>query len=227
MQSALHRVKHNNALRIVTERYRPPIKTAEKREPVVDLARAERLRRARLHAGFETAREGGEALRRRGAPQLVTYRSWENANRSIPARWFTLICEVFGVELAWLEAGRGRMTARARRQVPIGGIMVALFEIASLPADFAPELIDLPEFTNEDWIGYRIVSDANSPFFDDGDVILVRPGPGPAPETLINKLCVVTMGDGRRWVRRLLRGARAGRAGSRLSDAQLVDATPI
>lgn len=200
---------------------------------VVNRAMAKRLRAARISAGHETGKAAAELLRRCGAPLPGTYLSWENGNRAIPAKWYRLLCNVFRINQRWLETGEGPMEGAPRAVARIEGKMVAAGEIIHNLPDEVQEVVTLPEFATGQWIGYRVAGEANSPVFMDGDILFVRPGDGPDPETLVNKLCIVTTPDGRRWARTLLRGARASLFtllainGAMMPDVEVVDATPV
>ena len=64
---------------------------------------AERLRIARLRAGFETAKEAAEAL---GLP-VSTYLSHENGSRGYPAKKAEIYARKFKVREQWLLYGVG------------------------------------------------------------------------------------------------------------------------
>lgn len=95
------------------------------------------------------------------------------------------------------------------------------------------DVVSLPEFMTEEWIGYRVSGSANSPLLSEGDILFVSAHATVEPDALVNKLCIVTTKDGRRWVRTLLRGARASLFtllainGPLMADVEIATATPI
>lgn len=88
--------------------------------------RAERLRAARVHAGFKNATDAAE----RFGWEVVTYRSHENAIRGLRPTVANIYAKAFKVSNAWLMTGEGAMTGP--------GIDAA---VMALPADISEPLV--------------------------------------------------------------------------------------
>ena len=84
-------------------------------------SKAERLKQARIEAGFRTAAEAAEAL----GVNRVTYVAHENGNSGIRAEKAELYARRFGVSLEWLLTGKGD-------PVKMGAIPVQI-EVVGLP----------------------------------------------------------------------------------------------
>lgn len=83
----------------------------------------ERLKAARVHAGFESATDAAKAL---GVP-YPTYAGHENGSSGFPAEKGTLYARRFKVNFEWLMNGRGPMVSPAHLD-PEENLRFALLE---------------------------------------------------------------------------------------------------
>jgi hypothetical protein len=97
------------------------------------------------------------------------------------------------------------------RRIAIEGYMTSQAKIVLTTQEDKPTAIIPAEAPpgGGDWIAYRVDGDGNYPAFRDGDTLFVQRRHG-APSSYLNRECLVTMPDGSRFVRTILRGTRAG-----------------
>jgi transcriptional regulator with XRE-family HTH domain len=76
---------------------------------------AERLRRARIHAGFERATE---AVRRFGW-NYSRYMNYENGERAVPPKQAILFASAFGVTVDYIYFGKGDILNQIERTLPL------------------------------------------------------------------------------------------------------------
>jgi phage repressor protein C with HTH and peptisase S24 domain len=199
---------------------------------MVDAARAERLRQARRAAGYDRP---VDALRAFGWNRS-TYFCHENATRGISRDKIMVYADAFRVERDWLAFGRGPIRRRGSRTIPIEGYVGrdATIEERDRQADQTVDETELPEgISPEYFVAYRVRGDTNFPVWRDRDVLLVPRDHGP-PEDYLGKVCVITpRNPGRRLIRTLMAGSRAGvftlfsHAVPPMIDVEILEAAPI
>jgi hypothetical protein len=193
---------------------------------MVDANRAERLRRARLAAGYIRA---ADAVRAFGWNRS-TYYGHENARRGISRDKIMVYAEAFHVERDWLASGRGMMRGRGPQMIRIEGLV-----LGNLTVEYREGLgeIELPAgISPEEFRAFRVQGDIY-PIWLDSEVILVRRDHGP-PEEYLGKRCVVRLRDTGEWLVRILQpGSRHGlfllqsHALPPIVDAKISEAAPI
>lgn len=197
---------------------------------MADLERAERLREARQSAGYSQAVDAATAF----GWNESTYWSHENGNRGLTRDALARYTTAFRVRVDWLAYGQGPMRIGSRR-IRIEGLVGDLVLIEQQEARLeAIGEIELPEGINPDEFAAFRVADTSNPAVVPGDVVLVPRQHG-APEEYIGWRCLVTLKDGSRVIRTLLKGGQNGlfglfAAGSALPpllDIEIVDAAPI
>lgn len=160
----------------------------------------DRLRRARLRAGFA---EGKEAARRVGVP-YNTYAQHENGNRGFRADKAETYAKAFGVDLRWLLTGRGDMApVPAANEVPIVGFVRAGAEAILYDDGQGPfGLATAPANSTENTVAVEIRGDSLGPFFNEWLVFYddVR---SPVTPDLHGSLCVVGLEDRRVLIKKL------------------------
>lgn len=197
---------------------------------MVDLARAARLRQARVAAGYSRAVDAARAF----GWNESTYFSGENGHRGLTRDALARYATAFRVRIDWLAYGQGPMRV-GLRMIRIEGLVgnLGAIEQQEIGLEERGE-IDLPEGINPDEFAAFRVADNSNPAHLPGDVALVPRHHGP-PEDYIGWRCLVSVKDGRRLIGTLLRGSRAGlfvlfTAGSPslpLLDIEILDAAPV
>ncbi|MGJ4888906.1 XRE family transcriptional regulator [Bradyrhizobium sp. HKCCYLRH3099] len=169
----------------------------------------ERLTAARKAAGYPTASAAAEALGVAGP----TYLGHENGSRGLRQAAAERYARKFDVSLEWLLTGRGpqqRKTPPAEeRQVPLVGYVSAgaqtHFYAQEEPLDYVPA----PDGSSDQTVSVEIRGDSLGSFFDRWLVFYddVRRPPG---DSVMNKLCVVGLEDGRVLIKKVQR-SKAGK----------------
>jgi hypothetical protein len=166
------------------------------------------LREARIAAGYPQAVDASRAFGWRE----TTYWSHENGARGISRDRILVYASAFRVRPDWLAFGHGMAGDAVERQIAIEGYMTSQAKIVLTTQEDKPTAIiptEAPPGVASDWIAYRVDGDGNYPAFRDGDTLFVQRRHG-APGNYLNRECLVTMPDGNRFVRTILRGTRAG-----------------
>ena len=171
-----------------------------------DLERAERLRQARIAAGYQRPVDAVRAF----GWNRSTYNGNENGSRGIPRDRLEEYSRAFRVSPDWLASGRGAMRA-GRQMIRIEGDVIEHGTIIERGETQEIEEIECPSgFDASQFAGYRVRGDSNLPLWEDGDVIIAR-RPSRDFAALIGKRCIVTLDTGtRRILRRLLSGSQPG-----------------
>ncbi len=143
-------------------------------------ARAERLRQARIAAGYATAREAADAM----GITRTTYYGHENGSAGFKSTSAIQYARKFRVSLEWLETGKGESEASQPPQSPkilediqtrplIGTVQAGVWQE---PFDGEMELVELSvpadriiEGAQQFW--FEIVGDSVSQFVGDGGKI--------------------------------------------------------
>ena len=186
----------------------------------------DRLRAARLEAGFETAAAAAEAH----GWNRNTYSSNENGNAPFSYRRAKEYAAAFGVQSEWLYEGSGPMRALVESgTAPIIGRVGAnpdgtiLYATGQEPGEIAP----IPPGGTERAVALRVVGHSMMGLADDGSLIYFEDQrTAPTPDMLGHVVVVETSKD-EVLIKRLLRGSKAGLydlesvAGPLLRDAKL------
>jgi hypothetical protein len=211
--------------------YPQSVSNPGKRRQVVDLGRAARLREARVAAGFIKAVDASRAF---GWGES-TYASHENGSRGISPARILLYANAFHVRPDWLAFGRGMAGDAAMRPIPIEGYMTSQARIVDTIQEDRRTMVrevEAPPGVPGDWRAYLVEGDGNFPAFRDGDIVLVPRHAG-RPSDYLNRECLVTMPNGERFVRTLLRGTRAavfvliGFNNPPMIDVEIIAAAPV
>lgn len=70
--------------------------------------------------------------------------------------------------------------------------------------------IELPFVTEEDMIGFQVEGQAMRPFYDDGDVVVVREQPRQSVTKLVGEEAAVCTTDGKRYIKHIVPGSKPG-----------------
>lgn len=168
----------------------------------------ERLKAARTDAGYRSARS---AALEHGWPES-TYNSHERAGshgaRLFDEEWAKKYARAFRVDMIWLLHGVG--AAKAQNIVPIMGYVGAGAEIypdqEQVPPDGLSE-VELPMAIPEGLIGLEVSGESMLPRYDPGDVIIVWREQRRPIEALLGEEAAVRTEDGRRFLKRIMRGS--------------------
>lgn len=175
------------------------------RDPEI-VARGDRLRRARLAAGFD---QPAEAIRECGFNEN-SYYLHENGRATFSFKYAqTRYAPSLGVSAEWLYSGKGPMVPDATPSVPIIGKVAAGFE-GDFDEDFDGDYTSwLDPEPNEGRIALRIDGDSMAPLAHPGDIAVFGPRlEDPSP--LINKRVMARMADGRKLFKVLRKGRERG-----------------
>lgn len=166
----------------------------------------ERLRQARLAAGYATVSAASEAM----AANRFTYAQHENGIRPISRNAAEKYSRFYRISLDWLVTGRGEMRGRAR-SIPIMGVVGAGATVAT-PVDEGyvspPDELDLP--SPDSVMAFVVRGDSQYPRFMDGEYVVVERTPS-LPESLVGRLALVQTNDGRQMLKTVKRGRSQGR----------------
>lgn len=164
---------------------------------------ADRLRRARVAAGFD---QMVDAARRLGV-NPNTYAQHENGIRGFRHPTAEQYARAFAVDLTWLLTGKGEMGRKAKtgaqNTVPVVGYVSAgaeavLFGEGQGPFDDVPA----PAFASPETVAVEIRGESLGPFFNEWLVFYddVR---SPITPDLIGELCVVGLPDKRVLIKKI------------------------
>ena len=167
-------------------------------------ARSERLRQARVDAGFERQREAVE----RFGWNRNTYKSNENGMAPFSFEQAKVYAKAFDVEPQWLYDGTGPM--KAGRGVPIAGYVGAgaeahLFGAGQGPLDF----VQGPDDATSSTVAVEIRGESLGPIFNEWLVFYddVR---SPVTPDLHGRLCVVGLAGERVLIKQLRPSRKPG-----------------
>lgn len=160
----------------------------EKKEP------QERLREARLAAGYKFA---SEAAKRLGVT-ITTYRTHENGQNQIPYKRAEQYAKLFKVTPEWILYGRG--SAETIR-VPVLGTIIDRGNAVTreMQSENNVETIEVPVGIGSDCVAVRVVGDGMYPRYSDGDILVY--GPESSYEDAYKKECMVLTQGGDRLLR--------------------------
>ncbi|WP_035679517.1 helix-turn-helix domain-containing protein [Bradyrhizobium liaoningense] len=172
----------------------------------------ERLAQARKEAGYATARAAADAL---GVSE-VSYVQHENGRRGFKREAADRYARKFHVNLEWLLTGKGpkeRRTTRSapaqQHSVPLVGYVGAGAQTHFFAHDAPLDEVPAPMGTTDTTVAVEIRGDSLGSFFDRWLVFYddVR---RPVTTDLLNKLCVVGLGDGRILIKKVQRSKARG-----------------
>jgi transcriptional regulator with XRE-family HTH domain len=171
--------------------------------------RSDRLRQARLDAGYETAAAAAEAF----GWNRNTYASNENGNAPFSYRKAKDYAAAFGVSAEWLYDAAGPVRASALAgYVPILGRVganpegVVLFATGQDAGDLAP----IPPGGTDKAAALRVVGHSMRGLADDGALIYFEDQRTPPTPDMLGHVVVVEVDTDEVLVKRLLRGSRSG-----------------
>ncbi|MGQ3018314.1 LexA family transcriptional regulator [Phenylobacterium sp.] len=171
--------------------------------------RSDRLRQARLDAGYETAAAAAEAF----GWNRNTYASNENGNAPFSYRKAKDYAAALGVSAEWLYDAAGPVRASALAgYVPILGRVganpegVVLFATGQDAGDLAP----IPPGGTDKAAALRVVGHSMRGLADDGALIYFEDQRTPPTPDMLGHVVVVEIDTDEVLVKRLLRGSRAG-----------------
>lgn len=160
----------------------------------------ERLKRARVAAGYETATEAAEAF----GWNVNTYRSNENGARPFSRESAIKYSRAFRVGVEWLITGRGGMKG-SRRGVEVLGYVGAGAAVFAWDSGAFGE-IEPPFGVPDDAFAFQVRGDSMWPAYLDGGYVIARIVENPA-DALYARV-VVTLEDDRRFVKLLHPGSQ-------------------
>src|SRR5208282_347558 len=161
---------------------------------------AERLRSARIHAGFERATE---AVRRFGW-NYSRYMNYENGERAIPPKQAILFASAFGVTVDYIYFGKGDIlnqierthgiSSKIVRRIPLVGLE-NIAELQRIASGFEPMLAVTIPVSGDDTLPERAIfieiqdksmSNPNEPVsFEPGDKAMIDLEASPAPADFV------------------------------------------
>lgn len=172
---------------------------------------ARRLEQARLARGFERARHATEFF----GWNYSSYSQHERGERGLTRATAEKYGLAYRVSAAWLLTGEGRGPAAGRdpRHIPIMGYVGAGAAIEPEFEQVPPEGLDqveIPFAVPDDLIGLEVRGDSMLPRYEAGDVVVVWRDQRGTVEALLGEEAAVRTADGRRYLKRLVRGPSRG-----------------
>lgn len=159
----------------------------------------ERLQIARREAGYPSATAAAAAM---GIP-APTYLAHENGTKGL-SRAGQRYAAFFRVSLSWLLAGVGDMTGGSR-SVPFMGMVGAGSTVEPIGDNAAAAFGEI-EIPNGEHLGALAVrGESQYPRYMDGEIILYDRRPT-SPGELRNRYAVVDCSDGRRVIKKIVKG---------------------
>lgn len=170
------------------------------------MERHERLRHARINAGFKTQ---AEAVRRFDW-NPNSYKSNENGHAPFGYEQAKAYARAYRVRPDWLYDGAGSMKSDVgENAIPIIGSVAAGFE-GDFDEDFAGDPSSwLDPEPNEGRIALRIDGNSMAPLAHPGDIAVFGPRVDD-PSPLINRRVMARMADGRKLFKVLRKGSEPG-----------------
>ena len=172
-----------------------------------------RLQWARETAGYETPTDAARALGMREP----TYLGHENGSRGFKAH-ADHYARKFRVNLEWLLTGRG--VARSdESSARSPGWVINVVGYVGAGAEICPfddhvkgaglEIVETDFPVKPGTVAVIVKGDSMLPRFEEGDLIGYMEDSAD-PRTLIGKICIVRLADGRTFVKKLKRGSKEG-----------------
>ena len=170
--------------------------------------RHDRLRQARIAAGFERA---SDAAARFGWNEN-TYKSNENGNAPFSFRKAREYAQAFGVRAEWLYDETGPIQATAEPMVRIIGRVGADTEGTVIHSDGQAgfDMAPIPPGGTSAAVALEVVGHSMRAVAEDGALIYFEDQRNPPTPDMLGYYCIVETEDGRVLFKRLLRGSGAG-----------------
>lgn len=154
--------------------------------------RHHRLRRARIHAGFERQRDAVAAHRW----NANSYKSNENGNAPFSFDVAKTYGRAFGVRAEWIYSGDGPMTDTTDSDVPLVGYVGAGSEAHFYASSDVLDFVPRPRESTERTVATEIRGTSLGPAFERW-LIYFDDVRSPVTEDLFGQLCVVGLPDER------------------------------
>ncbi len=161
---------------------------------------AERLRRSRIHAGYERATE---AVRKFGW-NYSRYMNYENGERAIPPKQAILFASAFSVTVDYIYFGKGDILNQTERTLPLMSRIVRriplvgvenILELQRIASGLEPMLAATIPVSSEETLPERAIfieindksmSNPNEPVsFEPGDKAMIDLSAAPAPADFV------------------------------------------
>ena len=170
--------------------------------------RHDRLRQARLAAGFERA---SDAATRFGWNEN-TYKSNENGNAPFSFRKAREYAEAFAVRAEWLYDATGPMQPSAEPLVRIIGRVGADTEgtVIHTTGQEGFDMVPVPPGGSSAAVALEVVGHSMRAVAEDGSLIYFEDQRNPPTPDMLGYYCIVETEDGRVLFKRLLRGSAPG-----------------
>lgn len=187
--------------------------------------RHDRLRRARIAAGFERTTD---AAARFGWNEN-TYKSNENGNAPFSFKKAKEYAEAFGVRAEWLYDAAGAMNDSGDLYVPVIGRVGAdadglvIYTTGDVTGDMAP----IPPGGSSESVALEVSGHSMRALAEDGALLYFEDQRTPPTPDMLGYPCIVETEDGRVLVKRLLKGSKGGvydlesQVGPTISDVRL------
>lgn len=163
----------------------------------------ERLKRARIEAGYTTAVEAARAFGWNENTYIANENGYAPFSKGASVRY----ARAFRVELDWLVTGSGAMR-KTSRGVPVVGYVGAGAQV--FPIDDGGLDPVVPPFPVPDGAHAMIVrGDSMLPAYRDGTYLILQRLDD--PKDAVNRRAVVTLADTSRWIKEVAPGLSPGR----------------
>lgn len=165
---------------------------------------AERLKDARIKKGYRSAAAAARAM---GVPS-PTYSGHENGTTPPPRDKLAQYATAFGTTVDYLLTGKGRPPRK--RMVPLVG-HVGAGALAHIYAGDQGELdrVEAPDGSNDNTVAVEIRGESLGSFFNQW-LVFYDDRREPVTHSMIGKLCVVGLADGRTLIKKLRAGQLPG-----------------
>lgn len=188
----------------------------------------DRLRQARIAAGYDHAATAAEAL---GIP-YGTYSGHENGLRGIPKDRVVFYARKFRVSPQWLLTGEG---SPRHLTVPIVGKVSADPNATVHFGDGQGQLGEtlVPPGADEKTVAVEVEGESMHGVAEPGALVYYNDRHDPPTEDLIGLTCIVGLDDGRVMIKKLLRGRKPKHfdlysiSAPLMQDARVIWAAPI
>lgn len=160
-----------------------------------------RLQHARREAGYATATQAAAAM---GVP-APTYLAHENGTKGL-SRAGTRYAKFFHVSYGWLLAGAGEMTGGST-SIPLMGLVGAGSTVEPIGDTVAASIGSITMPDAEHLGALKVRGESQYPRYMDGEIILYDRRPR-TPGELNNRYAVVDCSDGRRVIKKIVRGRK-------------------
>jgi transcriptional regulator with XRE-family HTH domain len=140
---------------------------------------------------------------------VSTYLGHENGDRNPSRAMAKKYAKAYRVRWEWLLEGEGNPTPKGPPKGIVRGYVGAGAEVAPLNDDSLGDQIDLPPGAGQDIIPVRVSGDSMYPRYFDGEYLFYLPEQRP-PTEMIGRECVVSLADGRIFVKILRKGSGKG-----------------